>query len=230
MRGCLRWLDEAALGAAKAAPTRPGPRGGRSGRPAGFTPRAPLGSTVPGSKNAAVECREARRSNRRRRLARPWLAPSGAPPLLARSGGTGDLAKSGAVRRAETNPHTLGDLRHDRPRPRCRHARCACRHSAAADRWTGDPRGDVAHHSDRRRATSPATGANARGGAAGASNAAWRRRRNAWPRRARRSPISRRRTPGSPRACASSLLDILLARVLGAKETEREAPGETAHA
>src|SRR6185503_8491276 len=71
-------------------------------------PRAPLGSTVPGSKNAAVECREARRSNRRRRLARPWLAPSGAPPLLARSGGTDDLgtspAPSGARKRTLIPP------------------------------------------------------------------------------------------------------------------------------
>ena len=125
MRGCLQWLDEAALGAAKAAPTRPRPRGGPTRPSGGRPPRAPLGSTVPGSKDAAVECREARRVNPRRRLARQWLAPSGAPPPLALRGGAGDLAKSGAVRRAETNPHILGDLRHDRPRPCHRCARRA---------------------------------------------------------------------------------------------------------
>jgi hypothetical protein len=89
MRGCLEWLDEAALGAAKAAPTRPRPRGGPTRPSGGRPPRAPLGSTVPGSKDAAVESREARRLHQRRRLVRQVLRLPALHPLSPFKGGTG---------------------------------------------------------------------------------------------------------------------------------------------
>jgi hypothetical protein len=65
--GCLQWLDEAALRAAKAA--RLGsPKGMAMSHPAGpgLRPRAPLGSTVPRFEDAATERREAQRLVTRR--------------------------------------------------------------------------------------------------------------------------------------------------------------------
>ena len=97
MRGCLRWLDEAALGAAKAAPTRQGPKG------------RPIGPS--GGPHASRAARKHGPGVEKRRGGVPGgeaLEPAPPPraavvsafrrstPSLARSGGTGDLGTSPA--------------------------------------------------------------------------------------------------------------------------------------